>query len=289
MPSRVMSFHREKRETKTKRSKQKHPQQKETDTQNKPAKRNKPSTKKTRLRRRNGWTRHDRRDSRNAWQGYAREIFPLSKQWHYDNSNQHETDMTRTIHFYNGRNSSAQIILPSTTCFCSLSAQKQALPCVVTGQLRLCTSFFTADVSFRTVPQCDYGQSREEALPCVALKFCVHTSLQSFSTSDKMKGPKTGLPEGTTFDPKRVHFWIPSEIYLLCARVQNWALSILNLVSPWGLFDAPLKYSPESCCSQLPTYSNVTDDIATASWQPGASNSSRFPPRMLFVLRWLQA
>ena len=67
------------------------------------------------------------------------------------------------------------------------------------------------------------------------LKFCAHSSLQSFSTSDKMKGPKTGLPGGTTFDPKRVHFWVPSEIYLLCARDQNWALSILNLVPPWGL------------------------------------------------------
>ena len=50
-----------------------------------------------------------------------------------------------------------------------------------------------------------------------------------------MKGPKTCLPGGTTFDPKRVHFWVPSEMYLLCARVQNWALSILNLVPPWGL------------------------------------------------------
>ena len=68
-----------------------------------------------------------------------------------------------------------------------------------------------------------------------SLTFCAHSSLQSFSTSDKMKGPKTGPPGGTTFDPKRVHFWVPSEIYLLCARVQNWALSILNLVPPWGL------------------------------------------------------
>ena len=64
-----------------------------------------------------------------------------------------------------------------------------------------------------------------------SLTFCAH----SFSTSDKMKGPKTGPPGGTTFDPKRVHFWVPSEIYLLCARVQNWALSILNLVPPWEL------------------------------------------------------
>ena len=68
-----------------------------------------------------------------------------------------------------------------------------------------------------------------------SLTFCAHSSLQTFSTSDKMKGPKTGPPGGTTFDPKRVHFWVPSEIYLLCARVQNWALTILNLVPPWGL------------------------------------------------------
>ena len=68
-----------------------------------------------------------------------------------------------------------------------------------------------------------------------SLTFCAHSSLQSFSTSDKMKGPKTGPPGGTTFDPKRVHFWVTSEIYLLRARVQNWALSILNLVPPWGL------------------------------------------------------
>ena len=46
-------------------------------------------------------------------------FFPLSKynavcgeiQWHYDNSNQHETDMTRRMYFYNGQNSSAQIAL----------------------------------------------------------------------------------------------------------------------------------------------------------------------------------
>ena len=67
-----------------------------------------------------------------------------------------------------------------------------------------------------------------------SLTFCAHSSLQSFSTSAKMKGPKTGPLGGTTFDPKRVHFWVPSEIYLLCARVQNWALSILNPVPPWG-------------------------------------------------------
>ena len=71
-----------------------------------------------------------------------------------------------------------------------------------------------------------------------SLTFCAHSSLQSFSTSDKMKGPKTGLPGGTTFDPKRVHFWVPSEIYLLCARVQNWALTFIWCL-PGGLFDAP--------------------------------------------------
>ena len=63
-------------------------------------------------------------------------FFPLSKynavcgeiQWHYDNSNQHETDMTRRMYFYNGQNSSAQIaLLPSTTCFCSLSSATMTL------------------------------------------------------------------------------------------------------------------------------------------------------------------
>ena len=73
-----------------------------------------------------------------------------------------------------------------------------------------------------------------------------------------MKGPKTGPPGGTTFDPERVHFWVPSEIYLLCARVQNWVLSILNLVSPWGLFDAPFKYSLEVHCWNQATNISVT-------------------------------
>ena len=44
-----------------------------------------------------------------------------------------------------------------------------------------------------------------------SLTFCARSSLQSFSTSDKMKGPKTGPPGGTTFDPKRVHLCVPSE------------------------------------------------------------------------------
>ena len=62
-------------------------------------------------------------------------IFPLSKynavrgeiQWHYDNSNQHETDMTRRMYLYNGQNSSAQIVLPPTTCFCNLSSATMTL------------------------------------------------------------------------------------------------------------------------------------------------------------------
>ena len=52
-----------------------------------------------------------------------------------------------------------------------------------------------------------------------SLTFCAHSSLQSFSTSDKMKGPKADPPGGTTFDPKGVHFWAPSEVHLLRARV----------------------------------------------------------------------
>ena len=71
-----------------------------------------------------------------------------------------------------------------------------------------------------------------------SLTFCAHGSLQSFSKSDKKKRPKTDPPGGTTFDPKRVHFWTPFERHLLCARVQNWCLDILNPVPPWGLFDA---------------------------------------------------
>ena len=73
-----------------------------------------------------------------------------------------------------------------------------------------------------------------------------------------MKGPKTGPPGGTTFDPERVHFWVPSEIYLLCARVQNWALSILNPVPPGGLFDVPFKYSLKVRCWNLATNISVT-------------------------------
>ena len=125
-----------------------------------------------------------------------------------------------------------------------------------------------------------------------SLKFCAHGSLQSFngslqsfSTSDKIKGPKTDPPGGTTFDPKRVHFWTPFEIHLLCARVQNWALNILNPVPSWGPVWRPTQISLEPCCSNPAAYINVTCDIATARWQPGASNSSRFPPRMLFVLK----
>ena len=79
--------------------------------------------------------------------------------------------------------------------------------------------------------------SRRDAV-CVkvasSLTFCAHGSLQSFSKSDKIKRPKTDPPGGTTFDPKRVHFWTPFEIHLLCARVQNWALDILSPVPPWG-------------------------------------------------------
>jgi hypothetical protein len=67
-----------------------------------------------------------------------------------------------------------------------------------------------------------------------SLNFFAHGSLQSFSTSDKIKGPKTDPPGGTTFDSKRVHFWTPFEIHLLSARVQNWALNILNPVPPGG-------------------------------------------------------
>ena len=44
-----------------------------------------------------------------------------------DNSNEHDTDMTRRMYFYNGQNSSAQIVVPSTTCFYSLSSATMTL------------------------------------------------------------------------------------------------------------------------------------------------------------------
>ena len=117
-----------------------------------------------------------------------------------------------------------------------------------------------------------------------SLTFCAHSSLQSFSTSDKMKGPKTGLPGGTTFDPKRVHFWVPSEIYLLCARVQNWTLSILNLVPPWRLVWRPIQYSLEARCWHQAT--NIPSHIiATTSWQPGPRTREAFTvsPKSLLI------
>ena len=64
-------------------------------------------------------------------------VFPLSKynaargeiQWHYDNSysNQHKTNMTRRMYFYHSQNSSTQIVLHPTTCFCSLSSATMTL------------------------------------------------------------------------------------------------------------------------------------------------------------------
>ena len=102
-----------------------------------------------------------------------------------------------------------------------------------------------------------------------SLTACAHSSLQSFSTSDTMKGPKTGPPGGTTFDPKRVHFWVPSEIYLLCARVQNWALSILNLVPPWALVLTPHSNTLLRRVVGIRPQTSASHIIATTSWQPG--------------------
>ena len=89
------------------------------------------------------------------------------------------------------------------------------------------------------------------------------------STSDKMKGPKTGPPGGTTFDPKRVHFWVPSEMYLLWARVQNWALSILNLVPPWWLVWRPYSNTLLRRVVGIRPQTSASHIIATTSWQPG--------------------
>ena len=104
-----------------------------------------------------------------------------------------------------------------------------------------------------------------------SLTFCAHSSLQSFSTSDKMKGPKTGPPGGTTFDPKRVHFWVPSEIDLLCARSKTGPSVFWIWCLPGDLFDAPFKYSLEARCWNQAPQTSASHIIATTSWQP-ASN-----------------
>ena len=52
--------------------------------------------------------------------------------------------------------------------------------------------------------------------------------------------PKTGLRAGTTFDPKRVHFWVPSKRYLLCA-------------SPPAILKPPPTTLPDHTCDvQIP-------------------------------------
>ena len=53
---------------------------------------------------------------------------------------------------------------------------------------------------------------------CMRIDFA-DMGLQRFSTSVHVKGPKTDPPGGTTFDSKRVHFWIPFEIDFLSPRV----------------------------------------------------------------------
>ena len=53
---------------------------------------------------------------------------------------------------------------------------------------------------------------------CIKIDFA-HMGLQGFSTSAHVKKQKTDPPGGTTFDSKRVHFWIPFEIDFLSARV----------------------------------------------------------------------
>ena len=101
-----------------------------------------------------------------------------------------------------------------------------------------------------------------------------------------MKGPKTGPPGGTTFDPKRVHFWIPSEIYLLCARVQNWALSILNLVPPWGLVWRPIQIlSWGALLESGPTNISVTHH---SNYELATSLEQGRPPPCLQKVCWFQ-
>ena len=84
------------------------------------------------------------------------------------------------------------------------------------------------------------------AAPVCSQTFTMAEDPKAFCCWGKMKGPKTGPPEGTSH-PKRVHFWVLLKIHLLCARVQNRALSILNLVPSWRLFDAPFKSFQARC------------------------------------------
>ena len=79
------------------------------------------------------------------------------------------------------------------------------------------------------------------------------------STSDKMKGPKTGPPGGTTFDPKRVHFWVPSDIcFAQGSKTGPSAFWIWYL--PESLFDAPFKYYLEARCWNQATNISATHD-----------------------------
>ena len=58
-----------------------------------------------------------------------------------------------------------------------------------------------------------------------SLTFCAHNS---FNTSDKMKKPKTDPPGGTTFDPKKAHFWAPSDFCLKFRRECSVARSLIK-------------------------------------------------------------
>ena len=91
-----------------------------------------------------------------------------------------------------------------------------------------------------------------------SLTFCAHSSLQSFSTSDKMKGPKTGPPGGTTFDPKRVHFGSLLKYICFAQGSKTGPSAFWIWCLPGGLFDAPFKYSLEARCWNQATNIRVT-------------------------------
>ena len=58
-------------------------------------------------------------------------------------------------------------------------------------------------------------------------------------------------------------------MYLLCARVQTWALSILNLVPPWGLVWRPYSNTLLRSVVGIRPQTSASYIIATTSWQPG--------------------
>ena len=61
-----------------------------------------------------------------------------------------------------------------------------------------------------------------------SLTFCAHGSLQ------RNKRVKKQTRQEEPLSVLGIHFWTSFEIHLLCTRVQNWALDLLNLMPLWG-------------------------------------------------------